>query len=194
MARASSTLRGIAAVALLPALAVAQVQVSSPAPGIQLAYGINNGNPTALAVVNLCAPGVSVRTTRYEERGALAVDWAARTGVDLAVNGDLFEYGSYAVTHWARSGGVDWPPGTHNMEPHPNLSFGPGFAVRGEIRRALPSITTRAVTTVASRAASPTETSRTPARAPQEPCVRRIPTVSASARRRAPLAVTLAPT
>lgn len=97
--------------------------MSSPAPRIQLAYGINNGNPTALAVVNLCAPGVSVRTTRYEERGALAIDWAARTGVDLAVNGDLFEYGSYAVTHWARSGGVDWPPGTHNMEPHPNLSF-----------------------------------------------------------------------
>lgn len=133
VARASTMLGVSVALALRASSAVAQVQVSTPAPGIQLAYGVNGGNPTALAVVNLCAPGISIRTTRYEERGALAVDWAARTGVDLAVNGDLFLYGSYSVVHWARSGGIDWPPGTHDMEPHPNLSFGPGFAVRGEL-------------------------------------------------------------
>lgn len=117
----------------VPSLGEAQVDLSRPAPGVQLVYGVNGGNPTALVVVDLCAPGVSVRTTRYEERGALAVDWAARTGVDVAINGDLFDFGAYSVGHWARSGGMDWPPGTHNQEPQPNVAFGPGFAMRGDL-------------------------------------------------------------
>ena len=125
---------GIAlALALAAGSAHAQVQVTSPLPGVRLAVAVNNGNPSALLVVDLCAPGVTVRTTRYDERGALAADWAARTGVDLAVNGDLFDFGAYSVAHWARSGGVDWPPGTHNQEPHPNIAFGPGLAMRGDV-------------------------------------------------------------
>jgi hypothetical protein len=82
-------------------------------------------------VVDLCAAGISVRTTRYGERNALAASWAERVGADLAINSDLFEYGSCAVLHWARSGGADWPPGTHDREPHPNVAFGPNLAVRG---------------------------------------------------------------
>ncbi len=125
---------GIArALALAAGSAHAQVQVTSPLPGVRLAVAVNNGNPSALLVVDLCAPGVTVRTTRYDERGALAADWAARTGVDLAVNGDLFDFGAYSVAHWARSGGVDWPAGTHNQEPHPNIAFGPGLAMRGDV-------------------------------------------------------------
>ncbi len=110
--------------------ASAQVTVSDPLPGVRLAHLVNGGRASAMLVIDLCAPGVDVRTTRYEERGALASEWAARTGVDAAINGDLYVAG-YETVHFARSGGADWPSGTHDMEPHPNIAFGPGFAMRG---------------------------------------------------------------
>lgn len=48
--------------ALLPLVLLSAV--SNPFPGVKL---VRTGN-SALAVVNLCAPGVSVRATRYGER------------------------------------------------------------------------------------------------------------------------------
>jgi hypothetical protein len=89
------TLLACAALVLTAFARDASAQVTSPYPGVTVVQEPGS----SLAIVNLCAPGIGVRATRFEEREATAPEWAARSGVGLATNGDYFDYGSYYVVH-----------------------------------------------------------------------------------------------
>ncbi len=107
----------------VPALAA----VSKPHTGITL---VRTGN-ASLAVVDLCASGVSVRATKYAERKATAEQWATRGDVNaqVAVNADFFDNGVWSwVIGRARGAGEDWPAGTTLREIRQYWQFGPRFA------------------------------------------------------------------
>ena len=70
-----------------------------------------------MVIADLCAAGVAVRATKYEERKQTPGSWAAGLGLAAAVNADFFDFP--AATHVqgrARGAGADWPNGTQNIE------------------------------------------------------------------------------
>lgn len=91
----------------------ASAAVSNPHPGLTLVT-----NPgTAMVIADLCASGVAVRATKYDERKQTPQGWASGIGVAAAVNADFFDFP--AATHVqgrARGAGADWPGGTQNVE------------------------------------------------------------------------------
>lgn len=108
----------------------ARAAVSQPFPGITLVE-----NPgTAMVIADLCASGVSVRATKYEERKQTPEGWGSGLGLVAAVNADFFDFP--AATHVqgrARGAGVDWPSGAQNIElgqgeVRQYLQFGPQIA------------------------------------------------------------------
>lgn len=113
----------IAASTLTSGLALGAVQ--TPFPGVVL---VTSG-PHAMAIADLCAAGVSVRATRYDERKATAQGWATKAGVnaDVAINADFFDLPATTyVIGRARGAGQDWP--NQNKEPRPFWQFGPAIA------------------------------------------------------------------
>lgn len=93
----------------------ASAQVTTPLPGVTL---VQHGG-RALAIADLCAPGVSIRATTYDERKNTPEGWAnlPSVGADVAVNADFFDFP--AATHVngrARGKGQDWPAGTQWVE------------------------------------------------------------------------------
>src|SRR5262245_37659242 len=112
---------------------VARSQVTNPAPGLTM---VRNGS-TVMLVADLCAPGISVRATKYTERGATPQGWATRAdvGAAAAVNGDFFDFPGLAwVIGRARGDGVDWPPNAqqHLPEVRSYWQFGPHLAALQE--------------------------------------------------------------
>lgn len=114
---------------LLAAPAAASASVSDPFPGVRLA----RNSQQSLAVVNLCAPGVSVRATRQPEWVRTASSFGQLVGAEVAINGDFYDIGGSNAT-WgrARGAGEDWPAhlqfrqggaGEHRQY----LAFGPGY-------------------------------------------------------------------
>lgn len=84
----------------------ATAQVTKPFPGVTL---VRHGG-RALAVGDLCAAGVSVRATKYDERKRTPESWAGVSGAAVAVNADFFDFpGATHVNGRARGGGQDWP-------------------------------------------------------------------------------------
>jgi hypothetical protein len=98
---------------LLTISSAASAAVSYPHPGLTLVT-----NPgTAMVIADLCAAGVAVRATKYEERKQTPQGWATSIGLQAAVNADFFDFP--AATHVqgrARGAGADWPGGTQNIE------------------------------------------------------------------------------
>ena len=97
----------------LTAASVAHADVSWPSPGLTLVTHPG----TAMVIADLCASGVSVRATKYEERKQTPGGWAGNLGLAAAVNADFFDFP--AATHVqgrARGAGADWPAGTQNIE------------------------------------------------------------------------------
>ncbi len=87
-----------------------------PFPGVTM---VRDGGGTMI-VADLCAAGVSVRSTRYGERHATPGAWGSRgdVGAAAAVNGDFYDFPSAAsVSGRARGAGEDWPPGTQQVNP-----------------------------------------------------------------------------
>lgn len=87
--------------------------VSNPHPGLTLVTHPG----TAMVIADLCASGVSVRATKYEERKQTPEGWGSGVGLHAAVNADFFDFP--AATHVqgrARGAGADWPQGTQNVE------------------------------------------------------------------------------
>jgi hypothetical protein len=103
----------------------AQAQISSPFPGVTLVE-----HPEAvLAIVDLCASGVSVRSTVYSERKATPGQWAQNVDAEVAINADFFDFPGWTwVVGRARGGGQDWPADKQQREPWAYWQFGPGFA------------------------------------------------------------------
>ncbi len=103
----------------------AAASVTKPFPGVQL---VRSGNK-ALIVADLCAPGVSVRATKYGERRATPQTWGAARGLQAAINADFFNFPAATyVLGRARGGGQSWPASAQLKEPHHYFEFGPGFA------------------------------------------------------------------
>src|SRR5689334_7345484 len=103
----------------------AHAAVSSPYPGVTLV----EHNEAVLAAVDLCAPGVSVRSTRYGERQATPLQWGQAVDAEVAINGDFFEFPGWGwVVGRARGAGEEWPAGAQRLEPWGFWEFGPGRA------------------------------------------------------------------
>ncbi len=84
---------------------------------------------SSLIVTDLCAPGVSVRVTKYAERKATPTAWAQSLGLEAATNGDFFDFPGWTlVMGRSRGAGQDWPVGKQNLEIRGYWQFGPGFA------------------------------------------------------------------
>ena len=108
-------------VSLPPATAAAGN--STPFHGVTLVEGPSD----AMAIVDLCASGVSVRATKYAEREATPETWAQKAGVgaDIAVNADFFDFPGWTyVVGRARGAGEDWPANEQNREGRPYWTFG----------------------------------------------------------------------
>lgn len=103
----------------------ARAQVSSPHAGVTL---VDHGS-TALAVVDLCAAGVSVRATRWGERKQTAAGWAQNVDAEVAINADFFDYPGWSVVVGrARGGGEDWPANAQLKEIRSYWQFGLNLA------------------------------------------------------------------
>jgi hypothetical protein len=107
-----------------PALAA---EVTKPHPGLVLARTPGD----ALVVADLCAAGVSVRATRYDERQATPTQWAQKpsVGAEAAVNADFFDFPGWSLVNGrARGAGEDWPADKQLFETRLYWQFGPRLA------------------------------------------------------------------
>ncbi|HUH04758.1 MAG TPA: phosphodiester glycosidase family protein [Kofleriaceae bacterium] len=96
---------------------------SDPFPGVRrLDRTTSNQNIEAL-VIDLCAPGVGVRATAYDQRGRTVPSFAQLVGAQAAVNGDFYGSG-YTPDGVAMSGGARWPGSADHGYVSP-LAFGP---------------------------------------------------------------------
>lgn len=98
---------------------------TSPAPGVTLLEFPGR----ALAVADLCAPGVSMRATKYSERKATPQGWGSRAdvGATIAANADFFDFsanGYTLVIGRARGAGEDWPANAQLKEKRWYWNFG----------------------------------------------------------------------
>lgn len=66
---------------------------STPFAGVRHLHRVTGSQDIHAMVVDLCAAGVSVRATRPAETYVTVPDWAARVGVQLAVNGNFYTPG-----------------------------------------------------------------------------------------------------
>ena len=79
-------------------------------------------------VADLCAAGVSVRATKYDERNATPSKWAQKPSVqaEVAVNADFFDFPGWTLVNGrARGAGEDWPADKMLFEKRGYWEFGP---------------------------------------------------------------------
>lgn len=120
------TLAALSAGAVIAAPSAAAGDVTKPFPGITL---VRHPGESALVVVSLCTPGVSVRTTKYAERQKTPGPWAQSLNLEVAQNGDFFDYPGWTyVVGRARGAGQDWPASAQQKENRPYWQFGPAIA------------------------------------------------------------------
>jgi hypothetical protein len=78
------------ALTAFPAVAHAVDTVSNPHPGIKRIKRTTTSQNINVLVVNLCAPGVSVRGTKSAERGRTVSAFGQLVAAQAAINGDFF--------------------------------------------------------------------------------------------------------
>jgi hypothetical protein len=111
--------------ALAFSASTAHAQVSKPYPGMTL---VEHGGQGAMIVLDLCAPGTSIKTTAYADRKATPAEWATPKGYEAATNADFFDFPGWTyVVGRARSAGQDWPATAQGKEGRPYWQFGPGI-------------------------------------------------------------------
>lgn len=95
--------------------------VVEPFPGMKL---VRNGQ-SAMVIASLCAPGISVRATKYAERKATPQQWAESIGAQAAINVDFFDFPGWSLVNGrARGGGEDWPADKQFFESRSYWQFG----------------------------------------------------------------------
>lgn len=128
-----TSLAACVSVGLWLAPSPANAQVSTPFTGVTL---VRHGG-RVMAIADLCAAGVTLRATKYGERGRTPESWANLPGVGaaVAVNADFFDLpGATRVNGRARGGGESWPADkqmyeyTALGEVRSYWQFGPGLA------------------------------------------------------------------
>ncbi len=113
----------ILALVLLSSTAFASVV--EPFPGMKLVRTAQS----AMVISNLCAPGISVRATKYAERKATPQQWAQNVGAQAAINVDFFDFPGWTrVVGRARGGSEDWPADKQFSEARTYWQFGPNVA------------------------------------------------------------------
>jgi hypothetical protein len=85
---------------------------SDPFPGVRRLHRTTSNQNINVLVVDLCAPGVSVRATANGERGRTASSFGSLVGAQAVINGDFFGSG-YSTNGPAMSGGSGWGGGDH---------------------------------------------------------------------------------
>ncbi|MDB4998006.1 MAG: hypothetical protein JWM74_5438 [Myxococcaceae bacterium] len=114
----------LACSALVLSASTAHAQVSKPFPGMTL---VEHGAQGSMIVLDLCAPGTSIKTTAYADRKATPEQWASPKGYEAATNADFFDFPGWTyVIGRARSAGQDWPATAQAKEGRPYWQFGPG--------------------------------------------------------------------
>ncbi|MBZ0231589.1 MAG: phosphodiester glycosidase family protein [Deltaproteobacteria bacterium] len=102
-----------ATVAGAPAAAYAADTWSDPHPGVRRLHRTLSNQNLNVLVVDLCAPGVSVRATASNERQRTVSSFGALVGAQAAVNGDFFSFTDYSTNGPSRSGGAGWGGADH---------------------------------------------------------------------------------
>lgn len=96
---------------------------TDPAPGVRRLRRVTTNQNINVLVVDLCAPGVSVRATASGERQRTVSAFGTAVGAQAAVNGDFFSFETYSTNGPSMSNGVAWG-GTDGTYVAP-IQFGP---------------------------------------------------------------------
>ncbi len=108
-------LRVVATTVLLSCVALparADTTETAPFGGVRWVHSVSSEQNIQLLIVDLCAPGVSLRATAESERGRRVSSFGALVRAQAAVNGDFFGSG-FATDGIAMSGGVAWGGADH---------------------------------------------------------------------------------
>jgi hypothetical protein len=106
---------------LLLVSSTALASVVEPYPGMKLVRTAQS----AMVITSLCAPGISVRATKYAERKATPQQWAESIGAQAAINVDFFDFPGWTLVNGrARGGGEDWPADKQFFESRSYWQFG----------------------------------------------------------------------
>lgn len=110
----SIVLLGLCGAALVSTAAHAADTWTTPHPGMRRLHRVTSNQNINVLVVDLCAPGVSVRATKSGERRRTVSSFGALVGAKAAINGDFFSYSDYSTNGPAMSGGAAWGGNDHN--------------------------------------------------------------------------------
>jgi MYXO-CTERM domain-containing protein len=86
---------------------------TDPHPGIRRLHRVTANQNINVLVVDLCAPGVSLRATKSGERQRTVSSFGALVGAKAAINGDFFSYTDYSTNGPSRGNGGAWGGGDH---------------------------------------------------------------------------------
>jgi hypothetical protein len=90
----------------------AQDRWTTPYPGLRYLFRRAPGpQEIHVLVVDLCAPGVSLRATESSERRQTVPSFGSAVGAEAAINGDFFSYETYEPIGAAMGRGLAWGPG-----------------------------------------------------------------------------------
>lgn len=81
---------------------------TTPHPGMRRLRRVTATQNINVLVVDLCAPGVSVRATKPGEKQRVVSSFATLVGAEAAVNGDFFSFDTYSTTGPAKGAGAAW--------------------------------------------------------------------------------------
>lgn len=101
------------ALAFAPSVAHAADSWSDPYPGVRRLHRALADQNINVLVVDLCAPGVSVRATASAERQRSVPSFGTLVGAQVAVNGDFFSYTDYSTNGPSRGNGGAWGGSDH---------------------------------------------------------------------------------
>jgi len=96
------------AASLIPSTALAADTWTDPYPGVRRLHRVTSTQDINVLVVDLCAPGVSIRTTGTGERQRTVGSFGALVNAQAAINGDFFNYADYSTTGPAAHAGTKW--------------------------------------------------------------------------------------
>lgn len=115
-------------VVLASAPALAADAWSDPFPGVKRLHRQTSTQNINALVVDLCAPGVSLRGTASAERKKKTSTFGASVGAQAAINGDFFSYADYSTNGPSAHAGQIWGGADHSYVAP--IAFG---AARAEI-------------------------------------------------------------
>ena len=119
-------MRFLVSLSILTLASASFADVTTPHGGMTLVRHPSS----AMVIANLCAPGVSMRATKFSERQATPQAWAQNVGAQAAINADFFDFPGWSwVLVRARGAGEDWPAAAQKLEqPSGYWQFGPGVS------------------------------------------------------------------